>query len=36
MMNKYWTTATTGYNENWTTNTSYGKIPVKYIIKKKK
>tara|TARA_R100000900_G_scaffold110409_1_gene85815 strand:+ start:598 stop:705 length:108 start_codon:yes stop_codon:yes gene_type:complete len=35
-MNKYWTTATTGYNENWTTNTSYGEIPVKYIIKKKK
>ena len=35
-MNKYWTTTSTGYNENWTTGTSYGKIPVKYIIKKNK
>ena len=35
-MNKYWTTTSTGYSEAWTTSTSYGKIPVKYIIKKNK
>lgn len=35
-MNRYWTTTSTGYNETWTTSTSYGKIPVKYIIKNKK
>ena len=35
-MNKYWTTTSTGANAIWTSSTSYGKIPVKYIIKKNK
>ena len=35
-MNKYWTTTSTGHNQTWITNTSYGKISVKYIIKKNK
>ena len=35
-MEKYWTTTSTGFIGGWLTTTSWGKIPVNYIIKKKK
>ena len=34
-MNKYWTTTSTGYVSSWTSNSSYGKVSIKYTIKKK-
>lgn len=34
-MNKYWTTTSTGYISKWKTNSTYGKVSIKYIVKKK-
>ena len=34
-MNYNWTTTSTGYQSNWTTSTSYGKVSIKYTVKKK-
>ena len=33
-MNTYWTTTSTGYIPQWSTLTSFGKVYIKYIIKK--
>lgn len=33
-MNNYWTTTSTSYIPSWHTISTYGKVSIKYIIKK--